>query len=79
MLKFNILIPYILQMGPNRKSPMGSNFVFAREIRPKQIMVDHSIGTPPLKKIKTESSIGNGQNGITSGANVYIALTLRSK
>ncbi|CAB3976721.1 lethal(3)malignant brain tumor 3 isoform X1 [Paramuricea clavata] len=52
-----------VEMGPNRKSPMGSNFVFAREIRPKQIMVDHSIGTPPLKKIKTESSIGNGQNG----------------
>jgi hypothetical protein len=66
-------------MGPNRKSPMSPNYVYGREIRPKQIMVDHNLGTPPLKKIKTEPSIGNGQNGMTSlvcGVNLYVRYCL---
>lgn len=62
-------------MGPNRKSPMGPNYMFARDIRPKPIMVDHSLGSPPLKKIKDEPSMGNGQNGMTSKMNIYIVET----
>jgi hypothetical protein len=50
---------------------MGSNYVFAREIRPKQIIVDHSLGAPPLKKIKTEPSMNNGQNGMTNGKTLH--------
>ena len=62
-------------MGPTRKSPIAANYIFAREIRPKQIIVDHNISSPPVKKIKTEPSIGNGQNGI----NINFSLLLFSE
>ena len=52
-------------MGPNR-SPIGPNYMFARDIRPKPLIVDHNLASPPLKKIKAEPSMGNGQNGMTS-------------
>lgn len=53
-------------MSPNRpnKNMLGTNYGYAREIRPKQIMIDQSLNTPPMKKIKTEPTMANGQNGM---------------
>lgn len=45
------------------KTHLGSSFVFAREIRPKEIMSGHNLGDPPMKKSKTEQPGPNVQNG----------------
>lgn len=49
---------------------MGLNYMYRPEIRPKQPMLDHNLGRPPLKKVKTEPAIGNGQNGKTGTSTV---------
>lgn len=45
------------------KTPLTSSFVFAREIRPKEMMSgSHNLADPPMKKVKTEQP-HNVQNG----------------
>lgn len=49
-------------MVHNRNNPAYMSY--QRDIRPKQIVVEHNVvGTPPLKTIKTET-LANGQNGM---------------
>ncbi|XP_046858383.1 LOW QUALITY PROTEIN: lethal(3)malignant brain tumor-like protein 1 [Xenia sp. Carnegie-2017] len=49
-----------VEMVHNRNNP--AYMTYQRDIRPKQIVVEHNVGTPPLKTIKTET-LANGQNG----------------